>query len=70
MKFLTGAVIGFGTVLISAVSAAAGAWPVIIAVGIVHHHWRIVPAFGFWAALVLLVALRMILPARAPAASS
>ena len=40
--------------------AALGAWPVMISLGTLHSQWAGVPAFGFWATLVLLWAAMVV----------
>lgn len=58
--WILGAALGVAVVLFAAGFALAGAFPVMIAMGILHSYWHGVPAFGFWATLVLLWALAVV----------
>ena len=42
--------------------AILGGLPLMLALGICHHQWPQVPAFGFWASVALLWALRVVVP--------
>ena len=55
---------GIGKTLMVMVGALAiGApvtWFVMLALGILHHRWEQIPAFGFWETYVLYVALNVV----------
>ena len=74
MNWLLGAVSGIIVVAFAAGFALAGAWPVMIALGILHTYWHGVPAFGFLATWVLLwataVVASRIFPSREAAKAS
>lgn len=40
--------------------AAPTTWFVMIALGILHHRWEQVPAFGYWETYVLMVAVNVV----------
>lgn len=49
-----------GLLLATFVYALASAWPVMIALGVLHSQWNGVPAFGFLAVFVLLWAADLV----------
>lgn len=55
---------GVGKTLAFLVVALAIAFPttwfLMIALGILHHHWEQIPAFGYWETYVLYIALNMV----------
>jgi hypothetical protein len=61
-KVLLGIGAGAFVLLISGVCFVFFAWPVMVALGILHAHWHVVPAFGYLATLVILWALRIVTP--------
>jgi hypothetical protein len=68
ITWLLALAVGVFVVLIAAAFALAGAWPVMIGLGILHSYWHQVPAFGFLATAVLLWGLGIVLSRLHPSA--
>ena len=56
--------IGIGLVVATAwaIFSVLYAWPVMVALGVLHGQWRVVPAFGFWQVGIVLLAIRLVTP--------
>lgn len=54
--------LGSARFLSGALIAATFAYPVMLALGILHSYWRGVPAFGYLATVILLWAFRLVVP--------
>lgn len=70
MNWIYGGLFGIALVAFAAGFAVVGAFPVMLALGILHSYWHGVPAFGFLPTLVLLWGLAVvasrIVPVHAP----
>jgi hypothetical protein len=51
-----------GALIAAVLFSGMGAWPVMVALGILHGYFHVVPALGFWASAVITLAVRVLVP--------
>jgi hypothetical protein len=49
--------LGIVNVVVYAIMTLIWVWPVMLALGILHHQWAVVPAFGYWPTYALALGL-------------